>query len=64
MSPRSWARYWLVGFVLGPVLTIYGIAKGDGGLIFLGVAILFLTVGMIAFWRRKTGEAPPSHSSR
>jgi hypothetical protein len=63
MSPRSWVRYWVVGFVLGPALLVYGIAAGDAGLIFLGVATLFFTIGIVAFWRRQTRNAPPSSAS-
>ena len=58
MSPDGWLRYWAVGWVFGPAVTIYGVAAGDWGLAFLGVVIVFLTIGMQAYWRRKATEPP------
>jgi hypothetical protein len=59
LSPRGWIRYWYGGFVLGIVMLIAGIAGGDVVLVFLGVAMLFFTPAMIAFWRRRMAEEPP-----
>jgi hypothetical protein len=60
MSPRAWLWYWAVGWILGPILVVYGIIVGSWDMVFLGVAIAFTTVGLTAFWRQRLKDNRPS----
>ena len=56
VSPRAWTRYWAVGYVLGPASLAFGIASGNVELAMIGTLVLFVSVGMTAFWRRRVGD--------
>ena len=52
LGPQAWIRYWDLGVPLGFGILTFGIVNSDSQMIFLGVATLFFTPAMIAFWRR------------
>jgi hypothetical protein len=63
MSPKVWVRYWLVGWIFGPALALYGIIESDVQMIALGLLILFLAISMTAFWRKRAAtDLSPSGS--
>jgi hypothetical protein len=63
VSAQAWIRYWAAGWVLSPVLGVYGVVSRDLGIAFLGVVLLFTTIGMRAFWRQKLEKDPPKEST-
>jgi hypothetical protein len=61
-SPKTW-WYWRFGIALAVVMLLVGLASGDARLVFLGVALIFLAIGLIAWYRRLDSQDPGGSTS-
>jgi hypothetical protein len=52
LSPKAWIWYWRGAILLAVAIGIFGVATEDARMIFLGVAMIVVAVGLIAWYRR------------